>query len=204
VARRCVEREPLFSLTVDVIGWPRNFARAQECSKRKAPEGGPGLRRPEHRPEIGGCEGGSGSSLPDAELVLLCATGRRRGDNAQGGLRFGPRPISARQRTDHGTNFTDAIWGRARGAGTLHPASRPRCMTTWPRQQSGAFFSERSLYVSKKRRSRPSPFSDFVLGTPVPVSGSDLAVECHWLNPASRRVGQYALVMHLQIVEAGE
>src|SRR5262249_39183387 len=40
--------------------------------------------------------------------------------------------------------------------------------------------------------------------TPVPVSGSDLAVGCHWLNPASRRVGQYALVMHLQIVEAGE
>src|SRR5262245_26661188 len=112
-------------------------------SKRKAPDGGPGLRRPEHRPEIGGCEGGSGSSLPDAELVLLCATGRRHGDNARGGLRFGPRPISARQRTDHGTNSTDAIWGRARGGWDSPPSQPPALHDDLAPPTKRGLFSER-------------------------------------------------------------
>src|SRR5262249_31933368 len=55
-------------------------------------------------------------------------------------------PVVVRDRTDHRTNSTDAIWGHARGgAGTsIQAAVRahddPR---TWPRFVGGAFFRAR-------------------------------------------------------------
>src|SRR5262249_50212827 len=46
------------------------------------------------------------------------------------------------ERTDHGTNSTDPIWGRARGG--CHPASHlRRCRLPWPRRPAGAFFTSR-------------------------------------------------------------
>src|SRR5262245_41094147 len=46
------------------------------------------------------------------------------------------------ERTDHGTNSTDPIWGRARGG--CHPASHlRRCRLPWPRRPAGPFFTSR-------------------------------------------------------------
>jgi hypothetical protein len=50
---------------------------------------------------------------------------RRRPDRERRHFSLAP-DVVVRDRTDHGTNSTYAIWGRARGAGTLHPGSRPR------------------------------------------------------------------------------